>query len=349
MSIKKKAVLSNTELSAFCAQLAMILHSGISAYEGISIIDSETDSKETHKLLTEISETLYESASLYTALEKTGVFPGYMLNMTRIGEETGTLDSVMQSLAEHYEREENLSSAIKNTIRYPAVMAAMMLAVIIILLVRVLPIFNRVYIQLGTEMTGLSRVLMNIGSAIGRWSAVLCGIAVIILLLAVVAAYTEKGKAVLKRTVLKLGMFGKIRSLRSSMRFADGIALSLSAGLNPDTALELISGLEDGEDYKQKIKKCRESFLESGDFSAALQECEIFSGVYAHMASVGIKTGNAAEVMRSIAALYSDELDAKMNNLLAAIEPILVITLSLTVGLILMSVMLPLMGIISGI
>jgi len=346
--MNKRAMLSNTELSAFCAQLAMILNSGISAYEGIAIMDSEAETKAEHELLGKVSEKLYETASLYTALAESGVFPEYLLNMVRIGEETGSLDVVMQRLAEHYQREDQLRNAIKTTLRYPAVMAGMMLAVIVILLVKVLPVFNRVYIQLGAEMTGVSRVLMNIGNAISRYSLVFAVICAAALALAAAAVYTEKGKSAAAKIASKAGTVKKLVQLRASMRFAGAMALSLGAGLTPECSLELAAGLDSSEEYAEKIEKCRQSVIETGDFSNAIRDCGIFGGVYAHMAAVGMKTGNVAEVMQSIAELSGEEFETRLNNILASVEPALVIALSLAVGLILLSVMLPLLGIISG-
>lgn len=96
--------------------------------------------------------------------------PAYLLQMVKIAEETGTLDEVMQALSDHYAREDAIMHSIRSAVAYPAVMAGMMIAVIIILLVKVMPIFNQVFIQLGTEMTGISRGLMNVGTVLNRYS-----------------------------------------------------------------------------------------------------------------------------------------------------------------------------------
>ena len=103
--------------------------------------------------------------------------------MVQIGEETGTLDEVMSALGEHYEREDSIAKSIRNAVTYPMIMIGMMLVVILVLLVKVMPIFNQVFVQLGTEMTGFSGALMQIGNAISRYSVVL-----VVLLAATAAA-----------------------------------------------------------------------------------------------------------------------------------------------------------------
>ena len=164
--------LSNAETSAFCSQMAMILRSGISSIEGISILlEDSTDSGET-ELLQQINQTLLETGRLDQALDATGAFPSYMVQMTRLGEESGQLDNVMNSLALYYEKEASLNQAIKNAVTYPFLMILMMILVILVLLTKVMPVFQQVFRQLGTEMSGLSLAVLNLGMFLNRHTAV---------------------------------------------------------------------------------------------------------------------------------------------------------------------------------
>lgn len=196
---KKQQPFFNPELSGFCSQMAMILHSGISPLEGITIMLEDSTSDREKDILQQILDTLQETADFSLSLKETGLFPSYLVHMVQIGEETGTLDEVMSALSEHYEREDSIAKSIRNAVTYPMIMIGMMLVVILVLLVKVMPIFNQVFVQLGTEMTGFSGALMHIGNAISRYSVVL------VILLAAIAAVlffgsrTEKGKAVLAR------------------------------------------------------------------------------------------------------------------------------------------------------
>ena len=110
-----------------------------------------------------MNDVLTHTGILHEALKKTGAFPGYLLNMVRIGEQTGRLDDVMQSLAEYYEKEASLAQTIKNAVTYPLIMIFMMILVIIVLISKVMPVFNQVFKQLGSEMTGPSRAILHTG------------------------------------------------------------------------------------------------------------------------------------------------------------------------------------------
>lgn len=341
--------LSNMELSAFCGQIAFILASGISAAEGLELMLADSSSKEERGILQALCTDMNASGSLTHALESVGLFPSYLVHMSALGEETGTLDEMMSALQVHYEREEEISRSIKNAVTYPMIMIGMMIFVILVLLVKVLPVFQQVFLQLGTEMTGVSRLLMDMGTAIQHYS-ILFGI--LLLILAAFGFYatrTKSGAAFIKRFCRHISPLRKIYEEISACRFASGMALTLRSGLNPERSLELVHALIDDPYFSNKLDKCNELIANGSDFVSALCSAGIFTGMYAKMASIGAKTGAADQAMEQIAALYQNEIDTRINNTLAILEPTIVISLSLIVGVILLSVMLPLMGIMSGI
>ena len=340
---------TNMEISAFCGQIALILKSGISSLEGITIMLEDTASAGEKDILQAILDHMQETGSMYQALENTRLFPSYMLHMIQIGEETGTLDEVMSALSEHYDREDSIAKSIKNAVTYPLIMAGMMVVVIIVLLVKVMPIFNQVFIQLGTEMTGFSRTLMGIGNAINHYSIVFVAILVVIAALILFGTRTASGKQMSRNIGYKFRFTRVIYEEIAACRFASGMALTLSSGLNPERSMELVSALNDDVHFQKKIDACQSLIDEGQDLAEALQGTGILTGMYARMASIGAKTGSMDQVMDNIAGLYQDDIDTRMNNSLAVLEPTLVIALSLIVGVILLSVMLPLMGIMSSI
>ncbi len=340
---------TNMELSSFCGQAALILKSGISAMEGLTIMLEDASSSDEQEILRALLDNMQETGSFYQALESVNIYPSYMLHMIQIGEETGTLDEVMESLKNHYEREDSINKSIRNSITYPMIMTGMMAIVIVVLLVKVMPIFNQVFIQLGTEMTGFSRVLMNIGTAINHYSIAFILLLVMIVLFIFYGTRTASGRNLLLSLGYKMKFTKNIYEEIAACRFASGMALTLSSGLNPERSMELVNSLNDDPLFQEKIDLCQKKMDEGTDLSQALFTSGMFTGVYARMASIGSKTGSMDQVMEQIASLYQEDIDTRMNNILAVLEPTLVILLSLIVGVILLSVMLPLMGIMSSI
>lgn len=340
---------TNTELSSFCGQIALILKSGISSIEGLTIMLEDASAKDERIILEALLSNIQETGSFYEALKSVKIYPSYMLHMVQIGEETGTLDEVMEALQNHYEREESIKKSIRNSITYPMIITAMMVIVIVVLLVKVMPIFNQVFIQLGSEMTGFSRMLMQIGTAINSYSVVLIAILAIIAMFILYGARTASGQKLFFNIGHKLRFTRIVYEEIAACRFASGMALTLSSGLNPQRSMELVNALNDDPVFQEKIDLCLKKIDEGTDLSQALFTSGMFTGVYARMVSIGSKTGAMDQVMDQVADLYQSDIDTRMNNILAVLEPALVIALSLIVGVILLSVMLPLMGIMSSI
>ncbi|POP31422.1 type II secretion system F family protein [Lactonifactor longoviformis] len=340
--------LTNTELASFCSQMAMILKAGISSVEGITIMLEDAGSSQEKEILRIICDTLQTTGNFRQALEETGAFPSHMLHMAELGEQSGRLDEVMDSLSRYYEREESVAQSIKSAVTYPFIMIGMMLIIIIVLIVKVLPIFNQVFLQLGQEMTGFSRGLMNLGKVLGRYSYVFIGILFVLFL---IYLYFAKGKSGKKRLTAFLSAFPLTRELWEKMasgRFAGGMALTLSSGLDTHQSMELASALADNPKVTDKIKNCMELMDTGVDVSQALSDSHLFTGLYSRMISVGFKTGALETVMEKIASLYEEEVDSHINRMISVLEPTLVAVLSIIVGMILLSVILPLMGIMSS-
>ena len=169
--MRQKNKLTNEELFHFCEQFSILLHSGISCAEGLELMldDSRTQrGKDFFQLLLTDFE---QNGSFSQTLKNSGYFPESMISYIDIGEETGCLDEVLKSLSEHYDQEIEISENIRSAITYPLIMLAMMGTVIIILLVKVLPVFQQVFRQMGLEMNHFSNGLLNAGNVISRYSA----------------------------------------------------------------------------------------------------------------------------------------------------------------------------------
>lgn len=345
---KQQPALSKPETAAFCGQMAMVLKSGFSAVEGISLLLADARNPQEEAILKVMYEEILDTGQFYPALQAAGVFPSYLLQMAEIGEETGTLDEVLEALSKHYEREEAISQQVKSALTYPLIMIGMMFLIIIILMTKVMPIFNQVFKQLGREMTGFSKGVLMLGNTISSYAAVLAGIFVGIVLLILYMTQTENGRKQRMKLCRYFRLFRDLSDKMSACRFAGGMYLTLKSGLNPERGLEFSEKLIGDPCFREKILSCKEKLEEGRDLGEAFQETEIFTGLYARMASIANKAGRMDEVMDKIARQYEEEIDTKLSSIIAVLEPTLVIVLSVIVGIILLSVMLPLLGIMAG-
>lgn len=347
--MSEQKTLSNEEIASFCNQTALLFQAGITPAESMNILLSDVKSQKGKELLTSILNVCKQGEPFHKALASTNVFPDYVLHTIALGEESGNLDVCMQSLAEYYEKEETIAENIKNAVTYPLLMIVMMLVVIFVLIGKVMPIFQQVFVELGSEMTGFAASLLRLGQNLNRYSLVLLLILVVLFLLYLLFAKTAWGK---KRITRFLNVFPLTKSFYDSIacgRFASGMALCLSSGMDTFTSLDMVSQLVGNSKMVNKINACKDAIHAGDNFAEALSTSGIFNNLYSQMVAVGFKSGNVDTVLRKIADSYEETTDKKMQSLISILEPTLVIILSVIVGLILLSVILPLMGIMSSI
>lgn len=350
----KKKLLSNQEMIMFCEHMAMVLKAGLTPAAGIDLMLDDAESEEGRDILLPIAKKCNDGYSFYEAVKASEVFPPYALHMIEIGNASGKLQEVMESLAYHYNREEMLAQGIKSAVTYPFLIIFMMLVVILVLVIKVLPIFQQVFIQLGTELTGFSRSLLNLGNLLATYSAIFIGLFVLAVLGFFYFTKTATGKKLFARFASSFILTRSFYEKIASARFASGMAITVSAGLDTESSLDLVERLVDNKKMNAKVQKCRQ--LMEGDentdpisFSKALVQSAIFNHMYSKMISIGFTTGSVEQVFQKIADSYDREIESSMNETVSILEPTLVIILSIVVCLILLSVIMPLMGIMSSI
>ncbi|MDD6156139.1 MAG: type II secretion system F family protein [Lachnospiraceae bacterium] len=333
--------ISDSEISAFCQQIVMVITAGLPTYYGISILMDEAPDEDTRQLLQKIYTPMEAGGTLCEALDMTKAFPDYMVHMVQLGEETGRLEEVMRSLSTYYDREASIRANIKHAVTYPLIMTVMMIAVIIVLLTKVLPVFSQIYEELGSELTGAARTLMNISNTLNHY---LFGIVIAfcILLVVVIVLYrTNVGKMLFQGRGFAMTV--------AASRFSNSMYLALASGLDTDQGLELAKQLVNNPFMEAKIEHCQEHIKHGESFSNALLLSGIFSRIYSSWITIGNKTGSMDDVMKRIGIAYEQETENRLDRFISVLEPSLVILLSLFIGMILISFLLPLLGIMSSI
>lgn len=339
--------LSNEEMISFCSQMAMILHSGISAFEGISMMLDEQGNPGGHQVLELIYQEMEQGGYLYDGMEKAGVFPEYACQMVQLGENSGRLDEVMRELADYYSEEEELSQTVRSAVSYPLFMLVMMLGVLAVLMVKVMPVFQSVFSSLGMEMSGPAGAVLQMGQAMSRYSGILLGLLAALLILCLWLSRTQKGREKAAVWMRNSRFTGKFARKTAQYRLASGMSMCISSGLDPERSLELMEKLVEDPETEKKIGVCLENMRKGIFFEEAMVEADIFDGMHNRMIRVGQRTGSLDQVLKEIGRLCQKDVSDRIWQKISMIEPTVVIILAVLVGLILLSVMLPLMSIMS--
>jgi len=325
----------------------MLLNAGITAKHGVGIMIDDEPDRYGKIVLQGMLNKLEDNLPLSSAMRDCGYFSGYMVSMVEVGEKTGRLADTLQSLAEHYEGQERLTVAVKNAAMYPAIMLAMMVAVVMVLIVQVLPIFNDVFLRMGAQMSPFAKKLMDFGLWFRGAAIFIAALFLVIILTGFVIWYVPQVRRGIYGVFFKKwgekGIFGRV----AVSRFLSSIALSLASGIDIVESVNLAASLNSSAPGKKHMKCI--TLLRSGKTLAeSLSGAEILSARESRILSIGDKSGSADSAMAEIARRNVLAVQDEISNIVGRIEPGLVIFASIIVGIILLSVMLPLMGIMNA-
>ena len=341
--------LSNREIAHFSRTLSLLLHAGIGTGSGLILMAEEKDEPhaELYKAMGDIADS---GQALAYAMEECGGFPSYVVGMTKVGEESGRLEEALMALSIYYERQHRLIKALRSALAYPAMLLMLVLIVIGVLLVKVLPIFNDVYLSLGSRLTGFSAVLLKIGQAMSGIMPLIIVLLIIAAVFVILLSVSENVRnKVINSWKKKSGDKGISRKINDA-HFAQALSMGLSSGLSLENSIELAGELL--KDTPSAVKRCEDciaSLSEGDSLSEALRKNEVLPISECRLLELGFKGGNADTVMDDISFRLMEDAEESIDSMTSKIEPAIVLCASLLVGVILISVMLPLMNIMSAI
>ena len=345
---RKQAKLTMEELSILCEQIALILRAGLPLHDGVEALADNYQNTSFADSFSLLSKEVLETGSLYMGMKNTNAFPEYMVEMTGIGEKTGELQRVMEQLAAYYEREAKIKRAIQNAITYPLLLIIMMAALITVLIVQVLPIFEDVMRSMGVGMDSSSGTWMNVGIGLGKGVLIATGVLIVLALILMLLLRGNRNSAIRNFLFRVIGPLQQMNNKLYASRFAANMAMMLNSGYPLDESLELISGIITDSQVRDKIEKCREYMQQGMSFPEAMEQIGIFEKLHSRMIKVGFQAGQTDVVMSKLAAIYEEEMDDAISRIVSIIEPSLVALMSVIIGAILLSVMLPLLSVMGS-
>ncbi len=340
-----KTILSNEETGALCAELAILIRAGESPMGALS---NMTEVDENNDLLKKLAGDVENGMTLGEALKESGAFPAYMCGLVQAGEEAGRTEEALEALAQYYEDRVRLNRRIRSALLYPAVMLLLMLVVIGVLLVKVLPIFDDVYASLGGALTGVAGGLLTLGRWLDKIMPVLWILLAAVVVFAAAFAVSESFRDKISGSWKKShGDKGISRKLNNA-RFAQAMSMCMASSISPEKSAELAAGLMDAG-AKERCSGVQGRLEGNESLSAALQGCGVLSASQGRLLEIAQLKGAEDKAMSQIAGNLMEEGETALDTLVSRVEPALVLVCSILVGLILLSVMLPLMHIMAAI
>lgn len=332
---------TNLELSELCLQISMYVESGIpidEAFRSMQEVGGVYSGSYSF-----IADKMEEGSSLYEALEDSKLFPVYMVNMCRLGQETGNLGIIMRDLSEYYDSQHRISVNLKNALHYPFIMMSMLLVIMAFLFKKVLPTFNSIYTSFGMSISDVMNYKIEFAGNL------CCGLLVVILICMVCyIIFSMKNRDSVELLLKKFSKNNKMLEALNTQRLAMALGMCIRGGFDFDRSLELASLIIDNTSIIEKIYKCKH-YLENGaSIYESILFSKLFAGHSAQLIKAGVQSGHLDEVMTNLAKSYSQEVTNRLDRFMETLEPSVVIVLALSVGIILVSVMLPLASLLGN-
>ena len=336
LKVSKKEVLMITR------QFLAMLTAGFSIIKAFKVMGQKNRNRTLKKALLKIHDDIEQGQALWVALSQhPKVFSSIYINMIKAGEMGGTLETVLKNLSHHLEREQDINAKIKAASIYPLIITLMALLVIFFIISFIMPAFVNVFASAGAEIPLPTQLLLNLGLFLNKhWIALLLAIIAIALLLRI-WIQTNTGKHFTDKFLLRLPLWGTFLSRIIAAHFARIMAILLQAGIPILQALEVAAGVVGNEVVIQAIRQAGREISEGKSISVPLETAAIFDSMFTQMIAIGEESGSLDSMFAQIADYYEQEVLYKLNILLAAVEPVMIIFVAMLVTGIVIATILP--------
>lgn len=338
------------ELAVFSRQFSVLINSGVTIVETVGILREQVEKKKLKDVLDIIHEDMQKGRVLSEAMSVfPDVFPDFMMSMIKVGEASGSLDMVLNRLADYYENDAKIRRKVRSAMTYPAILGVLTVGVLLLLLIKILPMFSDIMSSMGGEMPGITKVLMAMSAFL-----VENVLLVLFLMAALVVGFiywrkTQGGKRLLDRMKLELPLIRKSVIKIITARFARSLAILLKSGIPIINAMDIIGELIGNVIVEERFVSCREEIKEGKGIAVPMQRLNLFPPLLIHMVAVGESTGELDEMLSRTAGFFDEEVEEAIERLTALIEPAMIIFMAAVVGTVILSVMLPMVSILTAV
>jgi general secretion pathway protein F len=314
--------------------------------ESLSALIEQVENPSLGSALTQIRDKVNEGTSFADALRAhPTIFPDLYVNMVAAGETSGTLDTVLERLADHLDSAAKLRSKVSSALAYPAFMVVFGIGVITLLMVVVVPKMTSIFEGFDAVLPWYTRTLIFVSNALGSYWWLLLG-------LLGGAVYgvrkwrnTPEGRAKWDTKMLKLPVLGSLVLMIAIARFSRTLGTLLSSGVPVLTALDITRNVLGNVELMRVVEDARGSIREGESIAAPLKRSGVFPPIVTHMIAIGERSGQLEQMLGHVAAAYETQVDARLATLTSLLEPVMIVVMGAIAGSIALSILLPLMQI----
>ena len=349
---KKKSggKISMRDIVIFTRQFSTMINAGLPLVQALDILAKQSENKALKDVTRAVVFDVESGHTVADALKKhPRAFSDLYVNMVAAGEAGGILDTILMRLATFMEKNDALVRKVKGAMIYPGVITGVAATAIVVLLVFVIPTFEKMFASVGMALPLPTRVVIGMSRFLqGFWWAVIA--AIVVLVVSVKKYYsTPDGKLSIDRMLLRMPVLGDVLRKSAVSRFTRTLGTLIGSGVSILDGLEITAKTAGNRVIQDAIMESRASIAGGETISAPLQKSEVFPPMVISMIAVGEQTGGLDEMLSKIADFYDEEVDAAVGGLLALMEPIMIVFLGVVVGGMVVAMYLPIFDMINAV
>lgn len=318
-------------------QLSVLLRSGMSLLTSLKTVAEQARFRPLRQTVSELSHRIQTGNTLADAMQRHSCFPELIVQLIRVGEQTGELDYVCEQAAHQLARQRANRSKFLTAIAYPTFVATAALAVATFMVLFVIPKVQTFLTGLGRQLPPMTQRLMDLSTWIQANGIYVAVAAVGCISLTVMAYRTERGRLTIDRWILNIPILGNVFRLSGTVSFASAMAVLTRSGVTILDGLQTVERLQANRHLAGCVGQIRRTVLDGGDMSGALHRQQGFSPMLAGMVRVGEDTGQLDEVLEHVAQFHDTQLEKLIRRLGAMLEPAIIIVVGAMVGYVYMS------------
>ena len=337
-------------VSAFCESMAMMVQSGIQTDEAVTLLQSDRTNSGgvLEEGLAVMKEQVDQGCGLAAAMKKSGIFPDYALQMVEAGENSGRLEDILFRLSRYYADQKTISEKLRNAVTYPAAMLVLIIAVLAVMLVMVLPAFTDVYDNLTGSLAASSYSYVRLAYGF-CWFALVLMLVLATGLVAGLLLWNSGKRKKVEAILRKNRLCASILESMGMFRFTSALGTFLASGEMQDEAMMSSLPMVKHPGLEEKLRRCLKRMEEGHSIAQSAYDEELFEPVYGRMLLAGERSGNMERVLGRLTDLLEEKCKNLVDRLVGIVDPLLSGVLMVTVGLSLLSVMLPLIGMMNSV
>jgi type IV pilus assembly protein PilC len=346
---KKGGKVSMRDIVIFTRQFSTMINSGLPLVQAMGILAEQSENPNLREITKQVVFDVESGNTVADALRKhPSAFSDLYVNMVAAGEAGGILDTILMRLAVFMEKNDALVRKVKGAMIYPGVIMTVAAGAIIVLLVFVIPTFQRMFAEVGIPLPLPTRIVIGMSKLLqGYWWAI-AG-AVVALAYMVKQYYaTQDGKLVIDRLMLKAPVLGDVLRKSAVSRFTRTLGTLIGSGVSILDGLEITAKTSGNRVIQDAIMESRSSIAGGETISAPLKKSQVFPPMVISMINVGEQTGGLDEMLSKIADFYDEEVDAAVSGLLALMEPVMIVVLGVVVGGMVIAMYLPIFDMVNA-